>query len=536
MRYSILAGILALTSVPAHAWAQQVGPTPTNPMDTSAGTVPGTSVPTGGVSPTVVTPAPLQPMVPVATQPTPATPAVAPLVVPARTGMNANYPQPSGQQAVGADRTPELLRPVPGGLTADRAAERALRSAGPSIQIARANLEMARAGASEAARNMLPQLSTGFRYTRLSPYQVGAFTIGTQTFAIGVPIVDQFDWQTTLAIPLTDIPLRILPMYQSASLQADAAELNLESIRAQTGLEAREAFYEYVRAVGQEFLVGQSVAALQRRLEDVMRAVQAGTVARAQQLAIEAQIADLQRLVVVAHMPVVLQETLVRQRLHMRADEPLTIGESLEGLPELPPSITDLLSRAYATRTESVALERQIQAVDRQIVSSRASQFPSVAAVAHVDYANPNTRFFPQTQEFRATWDATLQVSWNATTAFTADATISRLRAQQAVLAAQQAQLREGIELTVRQNYLAAQNAVALAQSTGVQLASVQENVRVIRERVNAGAAVASELVQAENELLRARINAINAIIDARLAIARIHRAVGERETVDQHR
>jgi outer membrane protein TolC len=56
-----------------------------------------------------------------------------------------------------------------------------------------------------------------------------------------------------------------------------------------------------------------------------------------------------------------------------------------------------------------------------------------------------------------------------------------------------------------------------------------------MRERVAAGAAVGSDLAQAEIDLLRARLNAINAIIDARLALARIRRATGERETVDTH-
>jgi len=434
------------------------------------------------------------------------------------------------------DTVPNPLRPVPGGLTADAAAERALRTSGPSLQIARANLEIARASAAETARNMLPQLSTAFRYTRLSFYTVPPISIAGQVIANFItPIFDQFDWQTTLAIPLTDIPLRILPSFQAANLQTAGAELSLESTRAQTGLEAREAFYEYVRAVGQEYLVIQSIVSLQRRLEDVSRAVQAGTAARATLLQIESQVADLQRTAVQAHTAVVINDTLVRQRLHLRPDESIAIGEPLDTTPEIPTTVTDLVSRAYTLRPEVLALDRQIEAMDRNIFATRASQFPSVSAVGHVDYANPNTRFFPQTATWQATWDASLQVSWNATTAFVADATISRLRAQQSLIAAQQAQLREGIEVQVRQYYQAAQSALALAQSSRVALQSAEENFRVSRERLAAGAAVASDLAQAETDLLRARLNAINAVIDARLAVARIRRATGERETVDMH-
>jgi outer membrane protein TolC len=533
MRYSFVAGLLALSSVPASVWAQQqpIGPSQTNPLDYDRGQIPGTSVPTSGV----VTP----PVVPTTTQPVIAPPVPSNPTAPVSTQLTVTgrpLPPVDLTSAAPSEAVPEPLRPHPGGLTADLAAERALQRSGPALQIARANIEIARAGASEAGRNMIPQLSTSFRYTRLSPYEPTAVLFGGNPVQLAPAILDQFDWRTTLTIPITDIPLRIYPNYRSATLQADAAVINMEATRAQTGLEAREAFYEYVRAIGQEYLVNQSITALQRRLEDVNRAVQAGTVARASLLQLEAQLADLQRSTVLAHTAVTINETLVRQRLHLAPGEPIVVGETLDALPPLPTNVEEMISRAYTLRPEIVALSRQIEALDRQIFATRASQFPSVAFAGNFDYANPNTRFFPQTRTWQPTWDATIQVTWNATNAVIADATMSRLRAQQNLLAAQQAQLREGIEVQVRQYFSAAQSAAAQVQSTRVALASALENYRVVRERIQAGAAVGADLAQAETDLLRARLNAINAIIDARLAMARIRRATGEREMADaQH-
>lgn len=533
MRYSIVAGFVALAVVPMSARAQQqIGPSQTNPLDTSAGTIPGTSIPVGGVQTNPVPVAPSQPIVAPTVPVNPNTPVSTQIVLPGTQSPTQREVAP----AAIAETIPEPLRAHAGGLTADRAVARALQLSGPSLQIAQANIDIARASAAEAARNMLPQLSTSFRYTRLSDYVQGTIRIpGFAPASIAPVILDQFGWRTTLTVPLTDIPLRIYPQYQAANLQAEGAELNFEATRAQAGLEARQAYYEYVRAVGQEYLVNQSITSVQRRLDDVIRAVQAGTVARATQLQLEAQLADLQRSAVLGHSVVTLNETILRQRLHLGADEPIVLGESLDSIPALPPRLSELIDRAYQLRPEIQALDRQIEAIDRQIFATRASQFPSVAASANLDYANPNTRFFPQSQTWQATWDATVQVSWNATTVFIADATISRLRAQQALLGGQQNQLRESVELQVRQFYTAAQNALALVQSTRSALASAIENYRVAGERVAAGAAVAADLRAAETDLLRARLNAINAVIDARLAIAQIRRATGEREVADLH-
>ena len=50
---------------------------------------------------------------------------------------------------------------------------------------------------------------------------------------------------------------------------------------------------------------------------------------------------------------------------------------------------------------------------------------------------------------------------------------------------------------------------------------------RVRREQFRAGAAVATDFIDAESELRRARLELINAAIDVRIARARLNRAVG---------
>jgi outer membrane protein TolC len=156
--------------------------------------------------------------------------------------------------------------------------------------------------------------------------------------------------------------------------------------------------------------------------------------------------------------------------------------------------------------------------------------YPSVSGQFSLDYANPNQRFVPQAQEFNTTWSAMIQAQWSPTGAFSASAAANRLSAQRATLEAQLAQLREGTEIEVRSVWISAQTSNAAIESARRQLVSAEESYRVRRERFQAGSAVSSDLTDAELDLLRARLALVNANVDLREALARLRRAVGERE------
>ena len=79
---------------------------------------------------------------------------------------------------------------------------------------------------------------------------------------------------------------------------------------------------------------------------------------------------------------------------------------------------------------------------------------------------------------------------------------------------------------------LAAQQAVLIAQraleTSQKGLAAAEEGYRVRRELLNAERATAVELVDAETDLTRARIAALNARVDLRVALAQLGHALGD--------
>jgi outer membrane protein TolC len=185
------------------------------------------------------------------------------------------------------------------------------------------------------------------------------------------------------------------------------------------------------------------------------------------------------------------------------------------------------MDTAKRQRLEFQAIDTGIAAKQRQRDAELASSLPRLSAFGVADYADPNQRVFPQVDEFKFTWQVGAQLTWTFNDALIAETTKRRLAAEANELRADRQNLENGTRLEV----LSAQQAVALAQhalaTTQKGLAAAEESYRVRRELLNAERATAVELVDAETELTRARIAALNARVDLRVAQAQLDHALG---------
>jgi outer membrane protein TolC len=87
-------------------------------------------------------------------------------------------------------------------------------------------------------------------------------------------------------------------------------------------------------------------------------------------------------------------------------------------------------------------------------------------------------------------------------------------------------QLEDGLRIEVSQAYEAYKAARDAMEASKAGIAAAEESFRVRREQFRAGAAVATDVIDAENEVQIARLNLVNAAIDGRIAKARLDRAV----------
>jgi outer membrane protein TolC len=333
-----------------------------------------------------------------------------------------------------------------------------------------------------------------------------------------------------LNVPLSDYLLRIPQGYAAATKNEKAAKLSESASRLKAASDARVVYYTWVRAKLQEIVADQAYAQAKAHLIDARHGFDAGTLSKADVLRFESQAASSLLLVERAKSLAEVTETQIRVAMHDPSPGAYEVGETVVG--EQPTvagteNLAALWSEASAARLETKALQQTSDSLREQAKVARAGNLPRLDAFGDAIYANPNQRIFPLENAFRATWDVGVQLTYSPNDIALSGATGKNLDARASSLVSQREALEDGIRIEVTQSRNAFREAEATIESTAQGLAAAEEGYRVRRSLFRNGRATAVELTDAETDLTRSRLEAINARIDARIAKVRLEHAVG---------
>jgi outer membrane protein len=424
----------------------------------------------------------------------------------------------------------DLLRVAPGGLTSDQVGQRAMDTsfaAKQSLETMRA----AQARVDAAWANFLPRLSALAKYTRLSeifppPINFGGFSIPGSSFV--PPIWDQWLFQATLTVPISDYLLRLNEAYTAAIRSTDAARFDIGAARANALTNGKVAYYTWLQTRGQVVVAVEALNDQRVHLNDSKNQFTVGNASKADVLRAETAVAAAELTVVQAMNASDLAETQMRIALHGPTGQRLLPGEGLENQPPtFQGTMAALVDEGLSNRLELKSIKANAESARRTSSANKASRYPVVSAFADGVEANPNQRYFPVQQAFNATWDLGLQASWAPNDILTANAGRADYEARANALEAQAQVTRENIEVEITQDFQALKAAEFSVDSTRRELASATEAYRVARELFNNGRGTFTTLTDAEGELTRARIDALNAAVNIRLARVRLEHGVG---------
>ena len=432
------------------------------------------------------------------------------------------------------ERVPdELTRASPNGITSQQVGERAAATSYTAVASEEA-LRAAAARVDQAWAQFLPRLSGVARYTRLSNFTPPCFGTVPGGPCITFPLIlDNWLLQASITVPISDYFLRIGQNYSAATHAADAARFDAEAARAKSSADGKVAFYTWLRARHAVVVAVQALNDQRTHLRDAQNQFAAGNASRADVLRAETAVASAELQVVRAQNLADLSEKQVRIAVHAKEGEALAPGESLDKPPAALQGNPDALTReALSARLEIKSIDASAEAARKQATAARNGELPALSAFGDAVYANPNPRIFPQTSTWFPTWDVGAQVTWSPNDVLTGWASGRDYTARAAQLEAQRGATRDGIEIEVVQAWQAVKEADAALDSTHRELTSATEAYRVARELFNNGRATSTTLTDAETELTRARLDALNAAVDARIARVRLDHALG-RDTLE---
>ncbi|AKT40171.1 TolC family protein [Chondromyces crocatus] len=498
-------------------------------------------------------PEPAAPAAPAATQ---AGPAVAPAA-------------PSRPDPVEA-----ALAPRPGGTTPEQVAQAAVRVR-PSLRVKQAELQQASAKVDQALVSYFPKITLGASFSYQNPVvnslgtgptnvatvvaqgggtnaPQGPITVGpcdgdpstnclqvggTPAQVLAVPaqsfefpvITNTYQLTAGISVPISDYILRLAQGYSAAAHSVNSKKLEVQAEELTIAADAKIAFFNWVRAKGNQVVAKEAVAQAQAHLEDAKRAYEVGRLSRVDVLRLEAQVASADQVVAETSAMLSVAEEQIRIAVNAPADRRFEIGIDVMAASTEPPSdsLQTLQQEALRKRLEIRALDETIYSLKDVESVTRAGYMPRIDATANVLYANPNPRVFPMTQDFRATWDAGVRLTWTVNDTFSNIGAMAEARGRTAQIQAQKTVLRDGLRLEVASAYNDVLNASSRINSAERQLAAAEETMRVRAELFRAGRATSVEVVDAETELTRARLAQLDGRIGILVARTRLEHAVG---------
>jgi len=444
-----------------------------------------------------------------------------------------------GSGAPDAGPTPvptELLRVQPGGLTADRAGERAGATSW-NARAAQETLRSAAARVDEAWAAFLPRLSGVARYTRLSgftppdltfPSSPGSPPVQVPGSVIYPVLLDNWLLQATITVPISDYFVRIEQNYTSATRSADASRWDVVTARSTSAANGRIAYYTWLRARGAVVVAAQALNDQKNHLRDANNQFSVGNASKADVLRAETSVASAELALERAKNLADLTEKQLRVAIHAGEDEPVAPGEDLEApLPDVQGNVKQMTLEAFAARPEIKSADANAAAAREQAAAAKAGRYPVLSAFGDGIYANPNPRFFPPAAVWFGTWDVGAQLTWTPTDIPSANGVVNDLEARAAAIEANRNNVRDGIEVEVTQDLQAVREADFSIGTSMRELASAEEAYRVARELFNNGRGTSTTLTDAETDLTRARLDLLNAKADARIARIRLDHALG---------
>ena len=323
---------------------------------------------------------------------------------------------------------------------------------------------------------------------------------------------------------------RLRAAIKAATATQQQALAQYNTVVADTLLNVRLAYYDVLLAAQQIVVHEASVELLQKELEDQQHRFDAGTVPKFNVLRADVAVANERPNLIHARNQYRIAKNNLSNLLgynlprEVWEDLPLNLTDGLDTAPwnvVLP----DAIEHALQWRPELVALRKQVELQDLNIINARAGYKPTVQVFA--GYGWFNNSFGSEVGNELNGWNAGAQVSWNLFDGLLTRGKVIQAKAQYDHAKTDLADQLRQIELAVRTAYSDFIEARETLDSQQKVQAEADEALREANARADAGTGTQLDVLDAQTSLTQARTTLVQAQHDYVAARARLERAIG---------
>lgn len=405
-------------------------------------------------------------------------------------------------------------------LTLGQAVSQALAYA-PELKAARERLERARLARDEAFTYFLPTLSTRYAYQRLQD----PTRISTPLGDIVTAWDHTWSWSTTLRQPVFT-GFRLASAYRLAELGVDLAGVELASRRLDLELATAEAYLEYLRAQKTHEVARQAVRQLQAHLKVARDFHQAGVIALNAVLKTKVELARAQQDLVKAANAVEVARARLNRLMGRSLEAPLAVVDILK-VHSCRLSYTQAREQAHRNRPELKAVALRIRQAEQAVRRAQSAYWPQVGLAASYQFTADSPELGDSPYYDATGWQVTASLDWSLWEWGRTRHRVGQARAELRRLKALARQLRDQVDLQVKQALLFLHESARNIVTARTAVEQAQENYRLTRDRYEQQLTTNTELLDAQTLLTRARNDYYTALTVYNLALARLMRAMG---------
>jgi TolC family type I secretion outer membrane protein len=323
---------------------------------------------------------------------------------------------------------------------------------------------------------------------------------------------------------------RMVAAFRAADATQKQAVANFETSVADTLLNVRIAYFDVLLAAQQITVQEASVKLLEKEQEDQEHRLNAGTVPRFNVLRAQVAVANERPALISARNSYRISKNNLANLLGYNLphdiweDIPLNLTDSFDTSPYIV-NLPDAIQQALTRRTELIALRKDVELQNLNIVNAKAGYKPDVSVFAGYNWDNSQYSMDPK-DEFNG-WNAGAQLNWNI---FDGLLTYGKVKQARALYAKSKTTLEDQqrqIELQVRTSYSDFLQARETLESQIKVQEEADEALREAKARNEAGTGTQLDVLDAETSLTQARTTQIQAQHDYVTARARLDRAIG---------
>jgi outer membrane protein TolC len=364
--------------------------------------------------------------------------------------------------------------------------------------------------AAELAR--LPQLTIEGRYARIEEQDPPEVDIPGAPISIGTSFDDATAFDLSVAQPLYLGGALSARVAQSTAL-FDAETLEQDRRRRLVSLEIRRAYWRLLEADLRRDAFRERLDQVSANLRTMEERFSEGLVTRNEVLTVEMRLARAELDLINAENALALASADVAMRIGVDADTRIVVASELPDRPVSVPELETFVASALADRPDLAAMRRRTAAQDAAVVLARSELLPEVYVTGRYTYARPNDALFPPPDRFEDSWQIGVlgRISLGS-----APSSVSRTReasSRRDAHVEEVAALENRIRLAVRGAYLSWESSGQQVRLGRTMVRQAEENLANTAVRVEAGAALNEDLLDAQVDLLEARLALTSAVV-----------------------